>query len=193
MKKFVLLLAVVLVSSLAFAGTETIDFEQYSEYTQITNQYSSMGVTFTSALQLVAPFYDYQDFPPHSGNGVITDDPNSTIGMYFAPGSAGFTVTGWFNAPAGMVVTAYNSLNQVVATFSGTTIPGTDQMFTLNANTYIAYITFSDSGGGDDMTLDDLSWTPVPEPATPMMLTSGLLSFGLLWRRKLSLFRKSAS
>jgi hypothetical protein len=193
MKKLVLLFVVVSFSSLAFAGSETINFEQYAEYTQITNQYSNLGVTFTNALQLVAPGYDYFDFPPHSGNGLITDDPGSTISMFFAPGSAGLNVTGWFNAPAGMTVTAYNSLNQVIATFNGTTIPGTDQMFSLNANTYISYITFTDLGGGDDITLDDLTWSEIPEPSTPMMMTSGLLAFGLLWRRKLSLFRKSAS
>lgn len=56
MKKLCLLLLLLLVSfsSFAFANVvTTIDFEQYSSYTQITNQYA--GVTFTNALQLVVP------------------------------------------------------------------------------------------------------------------------------------------
>jgi len=57
MKKLLLLLFLVSLSSLAFATTITIDFEQYASYTQITNQYA--GVNFTNALQLVAPYYDY--------------------------------------------------------------------------------------------------------------------------------------
>jgi len=189
MKKLLLLFVVLSVSSLAFAGTETINFEQYAEFTQITNQYSALGVTFDSALQLVAPNYDYFDFPAHSGNGVITDDPSSTISMFFAPGSSGFSLTGWFNAPGGMTATAYDSHGNVVATYNGTTTPGTTQLFSLNAGTYIAYITFNDLAGGDYMTLDDLSWTPVPEPSTTLVMGSGLLSFGMLLRRKLSLRR----
>jgi hypothetical protein len=53
-------------SSLAHAGplSYTIDFEEYSAYTQITNQYAAQGVTFVNAMQLVAPGYDNIDFPP---------------------------------------------------------------------------------------------------------------------------------
>jgi hypothetical protein len=51
-------------SSMAFAETFTINFEEYPEFTQITNQYSGQYATFTNALQLVAPDYDYFDYPP---------------------------------------------------------------------------------------------------------------------------------
>ncbi len=189
MKKLALLFVVLSFSSLAFAGSETINFEQYAGYTQITNQYASIGVTFDSALQLVAPNYDYFDFPPHSGNGVITDDPSNVITMTFAAGFAGTSLTGWYNAPAGMTATAYNSMGQVIATFTGSTTPGITQEFALNASTYIAYITFNDAGGGDYMTLDDLTWTSIPEPATTLVMGSGLLTFGIMLRRKLALHR----
>lgn len=189
MKKLVFLLLVLSLSTLAFAGSETINFEQYAGYTQITNQYSGMGVTFDSALQLVAPSYDYFDFPPHSGNGVITDDPSSTITMTFAAGFAGSSITGWFNAPFGMTATAYDSLGHVLGTFTGSTTPGVTQQFTLSGLGYIAKITFDDAGGGDALTLDDLSWTPLPEPSSLLVLGSGLLTFGTLLRRKISLRR----
>jgi hypothetical protein len=189
MKKLMLLVLVLSLSTLAFAGSETIDFEQYAQFTQITNQYSAMGVTFDSALQLVAPNYDYFDFPAHSGNGVITDDPSSTITMTFAAGFAGSAITGWFNAPAGMTATAYDSLGHVLATFTGTTTPGITQEFSLSGLGYIAKITFDDGGGGDTLTLDDLSWTPIPEPSSVLVMGSGLLTFGTLLRRKLAMRR----
>ena len=77
MKKALLPLLVLAFCGFAFAGTQDflINFEQYPEYTQITNQYAGQYATFTNSLQLVAPYYDYIDYPPHSGNGVITNDP----------------------------------------------------------------------------------------------------------------------
>ena len=52
--------------------------------------------------QLVVPFYNYFDFPPHSGNGVITNDPNDPITISFAVpvGNVSF----WYASPGGIVV-----------------------------------------------------------------------------------------
>src|SRR5208283_4145054 len=72
MKKLLLPLLVFAFSALAFAGSQTtftINFEQYPEYTQITNQYAGQYATFTNALQLVAPYYDYFDYPPTPAMG----------------------------------------------------------------------------------------------------------------------------
>ena len=82
MKKLMLLVLVLSLSTLAFAGSETIDFEQYAQFTQITNQYSAMGVTFDSALQLVAPNYDYFDFPAHSENGIHPEDERTMANIW---------------------------------------------------------------------------------------------------------------
>ncbi|MGD0630133.1 MAG: hypothetical protein ABR987_12305, partial [Terracidiphilus sp.] len=130
-----LLLLVLLLSgsSLAFAGTTTINFEQYAEYTLITNQYTAAdGVTFSNALQLVAPDYDYFDYPPHSGNGVITDagdypDAYDSIGVSFSQGM--ISVSGWYTDPYGVIVTAYDSSNNVITTFDGAPVYQADSSF----------------------------------------------------------------
>ena len=56
--------------------TYTIDFEQLASYTQVTNQYAAQFVLFDNALQLNVPDYNYFDYPPHSGVGVVTNDPD---------------------------------------------------------------------------------------------------------------------
>jgi hypothetical protein len=195
MKKMLLPLLVLAFSAFAFAGSVTINFEQYPEFTQITNQYSAAdGVNFTNALQLVAPNYDYFDYPPHSGNGVITNDPNSPLTMVFTPGSAPYSLNGWFSSPSGITAMAFDSHGNLLATFTGSTNQS-NAPFLLNGGTYISYVTFDDAIGPDGLTLDDLTWTPVPEPGMPMVMSTGLLAgFGIsFWRRKLSLRRKLGS
>src|SRR5271167_5162240 len=104
MNRMLLPLLVLALSAFAFAGSESfsINFEQYPEYTQITNQYAGQYATFTNALQLVAPDYDYIDYPPHSGNGVITNDPNDPIIVDFS--TPVMDVSGWYSDPFGVTV-----------------------------------------------------------------------------------------
>ena len=175
----------------AFAGTVTIDFEQYSSYTQITNQYSaSDNVTFTNALQLVVPDYDYFDYPPHSGNGVITNDPNEQVTMTFTPGMGSYTVSGWYVDPSGITVDAYGSHGNLLATVNEAGIIGSDAAFSISGGaSLISYITIDDNGGSpDSLVLDDISFTPAvatPEPGTWLLLSTALLGvLGFLWRRK---------
>jgi hypothetical protein len=176
-------------SSLAFAGpVTTINFEQYSEYTQITTQYAGEGATFTNALQLVAPGYDYFDFPPTSGSGVITNDPGDPITVAFSvPVNS---VSGFYADPYGVVVTAYSSTNAVLDTFNGAGIIGADDAFSVTSSGDIAYITISDLYGiPDDETVDDLSYSGstnpvIPEPGSFVLLGTGLLSMAGAVRRK---------
>jgi hypothetical protein len=182
--KWVLLPGILLsLSHLAFAGTYTINFEQYPEYTQITNQYASVGVTFENALQLVAPGYDYVDFPPTSGNGVITNDPNDPIQVNFL--GPVFGVTGWYVDPNGITVTAYDGSNNVLDSFSGGVAYQADLEFSVASGTPIAYITISDDTGSPDTeTVDDLSYTVAPEPGSFALFGTGLLGLAEVLRRK---------
>lgn len=187
MKKLLLPLLVLAFSAFAFAGSEnfSINFEQYPEYTQITNQYAGQYATFGNSLQLVAPGYDYFDYPPHSGSGVITNDPNDPIQVSFANwnGSGADKVTGWYTDPNGVTVNAYNSKGGLLTTFNGAPVIGSNLEFSVSdPSGGIAYITISDNGGNpDNETVDDLSYELVPEPNGLLVVCSGLLAaVGLL-------------
>ena len=155
MKKFLLLLLLLSFSSLAFASpiTFTINFEQYPEYTQITNQYTAKDATFTNVLQLVVPGYDSFDYPPHSGSGVITNDPSDPITVNFSV--LMYHVSFWYAAPGGIVVTGSNGDVIHGADVSGTnaqiTVPGAVTSITISANL-----------GADSVTVDDLTYSVVP-------------------------------
>jgi hypothetical protein len=186
MRKALTLLVFLGLSTFACAASYTIDFEQYAGYTQIDNQYAADGVAFQNALQLVAPGYDYFDFPPHSGNGVITNDPNDPIIISFASGAQ--KVSGWYSDPYGVTVNAYNASNQLIGTFNGAAISGANAQFTASstlAGGYISYITISDNQGlSDDETVDDVFFA-VPLPSTMSLLVCpGIFGAYAMRRRK---------
>ncbi len=187
MRKALVPLVVLTLSCFAFAGSEsfTINFEQYAGYTQISNQYAADGVIFQNALQLVAPNYDYFDYPAHSGSGVITNDPNNPIIVDFT--NAVQVVSGWYTDPNGITVDAYNVHGQLIGTFNGSSIIGGNAQFSLGSTLnggYISYITISDDAGtSDSETIDDLFFS-IPEPGVLSLLCPALLGAFVLLRRK---------
>ncbi|MFZ1137499.1 MAG: PEP-CTERM sorting domain-containing protein [Candidatus Korobacteraceae bacterium] len=177
MKKLLLLVCLLSLSSLAMANaTFTIDFEQYAAYTQITNQYAAQDATFNNALQLVVPFYNYFDYPPHSGSGVITNDPNDPITISFSTPMQ--LVSFWYAAPDGIVATGSNG-----AVVDGAGVDGSNLQIVMPG--YVSWITISANDGADSETVDDVSYTVAPEPGSLALLGSGVLGMAGLLRRKL--------
>jgi hypothetical protein len=184
MKKILLLLVLLPLTPFALADTFTINFEQYPEFTQITNQYAAEDATFTNALQLVAPDYNYFDYPPHSGSGVLTDDPNDPLGVGFITPVT--DVSGWYTDPYGVTVIAYGFYGNVLGTFDGAPVTGADSEFTLDPEGGIYDIVLIDSSASPDfLTLDDLSYTETPEPGSLLLLGTGVLGLVGAMRRKI--------
>jgi len=83
-------------------------------------------------------------------------------------------------------VTAYDSNGDVLNTFAGAPVIGSDLQFSVtSAATPIAYITISDDYGIPDAeTVDDINYTVTPEPETIVLLGTGLLGLAGALRRK---------
>jgi hypothetical protein len=191
MHRLLLLVLLLSCSSLAFAGptTYSINFEQLGAYTQVTSQYSADDVTFTNAMQVTEPDFNYFEFPPHSGAGAITDDPGNPITLSFATGVA--SVSGWYADPYGVVITAYDASDNVLDVIDGTGVDGSDLSFYLTAafnSDPITSVTISDDGyganGPDGEIVDDLTITATPEPGSFLLLGTGLLGLAGALRRK---------
>jgi hypothetical protein len=172
------------------AGAAVIDFEGLSDLEALTSQYA--GLTFAGATALVSGAIGGSlnefDFPPRSGDVVVTDESGPFSITFDAPVGA---VAGFFTYAAGLTIQAFDSSSVLIGSASslftnntagglGDVGSGPNEFIEFAAAVGIKSVVFTGLAGGNSFVLDDLTITPlrdpdpdpdpVPEPATLSLL-----------------------
>jgi hypothetical protein len=149
---------------------------------------ASQGVTFTNAEQVEFPDYNFWGYPPHSGFGLIGNEPGPDITATFAHPQS--FVGGFYSSPFCVDFTAYDSKGKLIGDIRMDDDYGWADPFWFKAKD-ISSIHFDVPVSGF-LTLDDLSFEApcdpppvVPEPGSLFLLGSGLLAAAGTLRRKL--------
>ncbi|MHA2374634.1 MAG: DUF7507 domain-containing protein [Candidatus Thorarchaeota archaeon] len=134
------------------AGT-TITFEGLSHYQDVGSYYP--GLTFTGASCLVKPNYNWQDYPPHSGDVVVFDVTGGTgvIRIDFD-----FTVSlvgAWYTTYMGVYIEAYDVWGNLVDSTTVSPNTGTSDYAEVTGSG-IKYVLIHDTG--NTFTMDDLTY-----------------------------------
>ena len=116
--------------------------------------------------------YNSTDFPPHTGNAVIWGDyVDQPLRVDFL-GFQSTSVEAWYTSLYVVHLNAYDSADNLLAsTASPINYPGQVSLISVSAPN-IAYVTFYNNGM-NYLSLDDLAYTPVPEPSTVALLALG--------------------
>lgn len=170
----------VVVSSPAFAVVLT--FSEFPVGTVITTQYAPDGVVFSGLTGLDPIIADdgamptepvLSPNPPYAGDFQWTF-PGGATGVSF--------ISGFWDDLASAVVEVYDTANNLLDTLTNTATG----VYTFDLSGYgtIGRVTFNSSADGAGADIDNLTFTPVPEPASLLLLGAGLAAFGLIRRRK---------
>ena len=190
MKKFAIqaFMFLALVVPIHPAQAITIDFEGFSNSTQLTTQFS--GLAFTNATVITAGIgLNELMFPPHSGTNVVFDDGGSLRIVFGTPQAS---VGGFFTYALPLTLTAFDDSNDSLGTatsrfssnlaLSGDPGSAPNEFLTIALGGGIRSVTILGDPLGGTFALDDLTVTPapeatlVPEPSTLLLLVTGLAS-----------------
>ena len=170
----------------------TIDFEDLADSTPVADQYSSLGVTFsggTTAEAYVSLFEG--EYPPHSGSKALLIDAGS-LTLSFSSPVADFSAYISYASP--LTLTFYDSAGSQTGTLhslflsnlglSGDAGSSPNEFFSFQSASAISMLVFTTGLDGSSYALDDVSVSTVPEPPVWLLLGVGILTIGLLTRRK---------
>jgi hypothetical protein len=180
----------------------TIDFEGLGDLTDVTSEFSGLGVTFTGATVLTAGLsLNELEFPPHSGTKVVFDalgamslsfaEPVSHVGGFFTYLTP-VTLSG-FDASGHVVAVATSSFSSNLA-LSGAPGSMPNEFLGITASAGISRLEILGDPFGGSFTLDDLGFEPrasIPGPGTLLLLSGGLV-LGVRFRSSTSSARRIA-
>lgn len=148
----------------------TYDFEAFNDNYNLTND--MVGLTFSNSLVFSAGIsLNEYDFPPHSGQNVVTPETGSDI--YIAFDDPVSYIGAFFTFSDQLTLNAYSSTNTLLASVQsiGSNVLGGWEDIHISGEG-ISYLSVS---GVSAFTLDDLTITgaqTVPEPSTLFLLTT---------------------
>jgi hypothetical protein len=170
-------------------ASSIVDFEALNDGDAVTNQFPGLAFSDTTVLVAGVSLNEFE-FPPHSGTNVVFDD-GGAISIVF--GTPQLTVGGYFNYLTGLTFQAFdashNLLGSQASAFASNLAtsgdPGSspNEFLQFTSAAGIGSITVTGNPGGNSLTLDDLTLTPVdngtmpvPEPSTLALMVGGAVA-----------------
>jgi len=177
--------------SQAWAGITAIDFESLASQEVVDDQFLGLGADFNASarvLSLSEGTLD-PDYPPYSGDKVISDNPLSGTGIIRidAIGSLWSMAGAYVTGSASVTLTAYACDSSVLGNASTGGANRISDRTGLPPNIFlsvnapnIAYVEFSDTG--NEYTVDGVRYQPIPAPGAILLGSIGIGFVG--WMRK---------
>jgi hypothetical protein len=159
-----------------------VDFESLADGELVTSQVAGMSFTNTIALQAGIGLNEFE-FPPKSGS-VVVSDLSGPITISFGGTINQFDAYFTYSVPltltafdtGGTPIDAASSLFSSNLVLSGDSGSAANELITLSSSLGIASVVIAGLSEGGSFTLDDLVTTPVPVPASYLLLLGGLAS-----------------